>query len=493
MAELLLGLDIGTSSCKGALVSLSGEAVAEGQYGYRTDYPRPGWAEQRPEDWWTAVCRVTRGLLDGTGYTALDIAAVGVDGQSWAMAALDGRGEALLPSPLWTDTRAAAECEALQKSLPALPELCGNPLVPGYTSPKVLWLKKHAPELYGKTEIVLQSNGYIVYRLTGAYSQDLSQAYGWHCFSNRDLRWDETAAEAMGIDRRLLPPLYACHQTVGRVTDEAAARTGLLAGTPVVAGGLDAAAGTLGVGVTEAGETQEQAGQAGGMSICLTHYAAHPRLILSPHVVPGRWLLQGGTTGGSGAFRWFREQCCPELTYEEMDALAECSEPLSGGLVFLPYMAGERSPLWMPEAKGVFYGLSFAATRGDMLRAVMEGTAYALRHNLDTAWEAGCAVTELRASGGGAASPLWMTIKANVTGCAMSAVRAERATVRGAAMLAGVGVGAVPGWNAWKRPASGRRFEPDPALRKRYECGYERYRALIEAMIPVYMEGRNQT
>ena len=255
---------------------------------------------------------------------------------------------------------------------------------------------------------------------------------------------------------------------------------------------LSAAAGTLGVGVTEAGETQEQAGQAGGMSICLTHYAAHPRLILSPHVVPGRWLLQGGTTGGSGAFRWFREQCCPELTYEEMDALAERSEPLSGGLVFLPYMAGERSPLWMPEAKGVFYGLSFAATRGDMLRAVMEGTAYALRHNLDTAREAGCAVTELRASGGGAASPLWMTIKANVTGCAMSAVRAERATVRGAAMLAGVGVGAVPGWNAWKRPASGRRFEPDPALRKRYERGYERYRALIEAMIPVYMEGRNQ-
>ena len=262
----------------------------------------------------------------------------------------------------------------------------------------------------------------------------------------------------------------------------------ILAGTPVVAGGLDAAAGTLGVGVTEDGETQEQAGQAGGMSICLGHYAAHPLLILSPHVVPGRWLLQGGTTGGSGAYRWFREQCCPELSYEEMDALAARSEPLSGGLVFLPYMAGERSPLWRSEAKGVFYGLSFAATRGDMLRAVMEGTAYALRHNLDTAREAGCAVTALRSSGGGAASELWTAIKANVTGCDIYAERASQATVRGAALLAGMGVGAVKAWNAWKTPGTGRHFTPDARLKEQYDRGYARYRQLIDVMMPVYLE-----
>ncbi len=487
-ARYLLGLDIGTSSCKGALVTASGQVAAEGQCAYETAYPRPGWAEQRPENWWTAVCGVIRGLLERAACAPGEIAGIGVDGQSWAMVALDTRGEALLPSPLWTDTRAKAECDRLMKEQPQLAELCGNPLMPGYTSPKVMWLKSCYPALYQKTETVLQSNGYIVYRLTGCRSQDLSQAYGWHCFSSRRLCWDEAAAEAMGIDKRLLPPLYACHQVVGVVTAAAASETGLLAGTPVVAGGLDAAAGTLGVGVTEDGETQEQAGQAGGMSICLGHYAAHPLLILSPHVVPGRWLLQGGTTGGSGAYRWFREQCCPELSYEEMDALAARSEPLSGGLVFLPYMAGERSPLWRSEAKGVFYGLSFAATRGDMLRAVMEGTAYALRHNLDTAREAGCAVTALRSSGGGAASELWTAIKANVTGCDIYAERASQATVRGAALLAGMGVGAVKAWNAWKTPGTGRHFTPDARLKEQYDRGYARYRQLIDVMMPVYLE-----
>ena len=274
------------------------------------------------------------------------------------------------------------------------------------------------------------------------------------------------------------------------MTEDAARETGLISGIPVVAGGLDAAAGTLGVGVTEDGETQEQGGQAGGMSICLSRYVSHPRLIISPHVIPGRWLLQGGTTGGGGALKWLREQCCPELSFADMSALAAQAPPMSGGLTFLPYMAGERSPLWMPEAKGVFYGLHFGVTRSHMIRAVMEGVAFALRHNLETAREAGCTVSVMRATGGSALSDVWMQIKANVTGCEMAAAQSALATAKGAALLAGIGIGAVSDWRAWNGGTGNEKhYAPDPELTNVYEKGFERYMELCRAMLPLYQRG----
>jgi len=273
------------------------------------------------------------------------------------------------------------------------------------------------------------------------------------------------------------------------VTEAAAKATGLMPGIPVVAGGLDAAAGTLGIGVTEDGETQEQGGQAGGMSICLNRYTSHPRLILSAHVVPGRWLLQGGTTGGGGALKWLRGECCPELSFDQMSALAAQAPPMSGGLIFLPYMSGERSPLWMPEAKGVFYGLHYGTRRGDMIRAVMEGTAFALRHNLETAREAGCAPAVLRSAGGSAQSGIWMRIKASVTGCRMAAARSALATARGAALIAGIGVGAVDGWRAWKTAEEQETlYSPGMDLKQVYDAGFEKYLALSRAMTPIYKE-----
>ena len=492
MSVYLLALDIGTSACKGALFDLDGRAVQTADCPYSTGYPRPGWAEQEPEDWWAAVCKVTRTLIDAAGVAPSDIAAVGVDGQSWAMVALDRDGSVLLPSPLWTDNRAAEACGRIRKEIgeEALHRVCGNPLMPGYTTPKVLWYRENHPELYSRTRAILQSNGFIVQRLTGVCSQDVSQGYGWYCFRSDTERWDPDMARALGIEPALLPELCACHDIVGTVTEAAAKQTGLIAGIPVAAGGLDAAASTLGVGVTENGETQEQGGQAGGMSICLDHYASHPRLILSPHVVPRRWLLQGGTTGGGGALKWLREQCCPELSFAEMSALAAQAPPMSGGLLFLPYMSGERSPLWMPEAQGVFYGLHFGIERSHMIRAVMEGVAFALRHNLETALEAGCAVGTLRATGGSASSAVWMDIKANVTGCEMVAAQGELAAVRGAALIAGVGVGAVSGWNAWKTEnGQEKRYLPADGLREVYEAGFERYLALSGAMQPLYKRG----
>ena len=484
MGTWLLGIDIGTSSCKTALFGPDGQAVAQGGSEYPVSYPRKGWAEQDPRDWWAGVCRAVREMISENAVDPSKIAGIGVDGQSWSAIAMDGRGEVLCPTPIWTDTRSAEICRETVKRLPEekLFNLCGNPAQPGYTWPKILWYREHRPEVFGKTEKILQSNSYIVYRMTGEITQDLSQGYGLACFDMRNGRWDDEACEMLGIPRRFLPEIIPCHQVAGRLTREAAEQTGLREGIPVVAGGLDAACGTLGAGVVSPGQTQEQGGQAGGMSICIDRYAADPRLILGFHVVPGRWLLQGGTTGGGGALKWLRETLCPELSFEEMSELAEAAPAGSGGVTFLPYMAGERSPIWNPDACGVFFGLNFGTTRGQIIRACMEGVAYALRHNLETAEAAGARAETLRAMGGSANSRVWTQIKADVTGRGIEVPGSDTATTLGAAIMAGVGTGV---WQSFEEAARQtvrvrRTFTPDPENAEVYGRGYETYRKLYE-------------
>ena len=482
MRTLLLGVDIGTSSCKTALFDPEGKVVAQGGCEYPVSYPRKGWAEQDPAQWWEGVCRAVREMISDNGIDPAEIAGIGTDGQSWSAIALDREGNVLCPTPIWTDTRSEEICRETEDRLTAekLFGLCGNPAKPGYTWPKILWYRKHRPEVFEKTEKILQSNSYIVYRMTGEITQDLSQGYGLACFDMRKGCWDEEMCEALGIPRRMLPEIVPCHQIVGRLTVDAAKQMGLREGIPVAAGGLDAACGTLGAGVVSPGQTQEQGGQAGGMSICIDQYAADPRLILGFHVVPGRWLLQGGTTGGGGALKWLRETMCPELSFAEMSALAETAEPGSGGVTFLPYMAGERSPIWDPKACGVFFGLNFGVTRAQMIRACMEGVAYSLRHNLETAAEAGARAGVLRAMGGSANSRIWTQIKADVTGCGIEVPGSDTATTLGAAMLAGVGTGVWQGFEEAARQTIrvNRTYEPDPAVKEIYDRGYETYRKL---------------
>jgi len=486
MSTWLLGVDIGTSSCKTAAFAPDGQVIAQGGSEYPVSYPGKGWAEQDPVDWWSGVCRAIRQMIAESGIDPADIAGIGVDGQSWSAIALDGAGNVLCPTPIWTDTRSAEICRKTAERLgeEKIFTLCGNPAQPGYTWPKILWYKENRPEVFGRTEKILQSNSYIVYRMTGEITQDLSQGYGLACFDMRKGCWDDTACEELGIPRKFLPEIVNCHQVVGRLTKEAAEATGLKEGTPVVAGGLDAACGTLGAGVVSPGQTQEQGGQAGGMSICIDRYAADPSLILGFHVVPGRWLLQGGTTGGGGALKWLRETMCPEASFREMSALAEQAPAGSGGVTFLPYMAGERSPLWNPKACGVFFGLNFGVTRGQMIRACMEGVAYALRHNLETAEAAGARADTLRAMGGSANSRIWTQIKADVTGCAIEVPASDTATTLGAAILAGVGTGVYRDFvEAARRTVSVKTtYSPDPAQRPVYDKGYEVYRKLYPAL-----------
>ena len=484
MRTLLLGVDIGTSSCKTALFDPEGKAVAQGGSLYPVSYPRKGWAEQDPDMWWDGVCRAVREMISESGTDPAEIAGIGVDGQSWSAIALDASGSVLCPTPIWTDTRSGEICRVTSALLTEerIFSLCGNPAQPGYTWPKILWYREYRPEVFEKTEKILQSNSYIVFRMTGEITQDISQGYGFACFDMRKGCWDEEMCGTLGIPRKLLPEIVPCHRIVGRLTKEAAKQTGLKEGIPVAAGGLDAACGTLGAGVVSPGQTQEQGGQAGGMSICIDRYAADPRLILGFHVVPGRWLLQGGTTGGGGALKWVRETMCPELSFEEMSSLAEKAPAGSGGVTFLPYMAGERSPVWNPDACGVFFGLSFGTTRGMMIRACMEGVAYALRHNLETAEDAGARAETLRSMGGSANSRIWTQIKADVTGRRIEVPGSDTATTLGAAMLAGVGTGVWKDFEAAARSTVrvNRTTEPDDAAREIYDRGYRTYRKMYE-------------
>ncbi len=453
MKKYLLGIDIGTSACKIAVFNRQGEVISSGNATYEIYYPKPGYVEQNPEEWWAAVCQTIKSTLLRAGIDKEDIAGVGVDGQSWSAIAIDKNGDVLTNTPIWMDTRADEICNRLNYEIGEdnIFKLAGNSLQASYATAKIIWYKENLPEVYERIDKILQSNSYIVYRLTGILSQDKSQGYGFHCFDMHNGVWNEAMCERIGIPRNFLPDIYDCHQIVGYVTEKTAELSGLAVGTPVVAGGLDAACGTLGAGVVLPYETQEQGGQAGGMSICLDKYSADPRLILSYHVVPNRWLLQGGTTGGGGVMRWFEKEFADfereegirvgKSSLELLNEMAEPVKPGSDGVIFLPYMAGERSPIWDIHAKGVYYGLDYSKTKGHLVRATMEGVAFSLKHNLDVATDAGAQVSELKAVGGSANSLLWTQIKADVTGKPIAVPASDTATTLGAAILAGVGVG----------------------------------------------------
>lgn len=495
MDEVLLGIDIGTSSCKAAAFSRDGRVIAQANRSYPVRHPAPGWAEQQPDEWWKAVCAAVGALL-GQGVRAAEVAGIGVDGQSWSAVAVDRQGTVLCDTPLWMDTRAQEICTEMKARFgeDRLFRMSGNPVQPMYTMPKVLWYRRQRPEVYRNACKILQSNSFIVCRLTGAMTQEPSQGYGWNCYDIARNAWDTGLCREMGADPALLPEIVPCHAVAGGVTAGAAKATGLREGTPVVAGGLDAACGALGVGVVRPGETQEQGGQAGGMSICMDTCRMDERLILGAHVVPGRWLLQGGTVGGGGTVNWFeREFCAAERaaaqaagtsSLAEMDAAAQGVAAGSEGLLFLPYMAGERSPVWDPDAKGVFYGIDFSKTRAHFARAVMEGVAYSLRHNLEVAEQAGARVEVLRSMGGAANSRLWTQIKADVTGKKIAVPSADTATALGAAILAGVGTGLYRNFEdaVEQTVAVKREFAPNPENAAVYARGYAGYRELYESL-----------
>lgn len=420
--KCILTIDVGTSSTKTALWDDAGHLVTETSYAYALRRPEPLWAEIDAEIWWQAVCATVSEVVSKGGVHPADVAGIGVDGVGWTLLPVDGRCAPLAPALIWLDRRASAEADWLN-GLPdsrRLVQMDANPIDPAYITPKLLWLKRHQPDIFDSAYRFLTCSGFIVARLTGEFTCDYTQAYGYHFFDIARERWDAGAAAQIGIPLDKLPRLCPCTEVVGTLSPTAAEQMALLAGVPVIAGCLDAAAGALGSGVTRLGQTNEQGGQAGGFAISLDRVVVEPRLIFSHHVLPGQYLLQAGTVGG-GSLGWFRDllglaDAPCESVFEQFSAQAQKVEPGANGLIFIPYMAGERTPLWSSSARGVFFGLSYSTTRAEMLRAIMEGCAFAVYDNLSIAEESGVSVSEFLGSGGATHSAVWCQIKADVYG-----------------------------------------------------------------------------
>lgn len=489
----ILTIDQGTSSTKTALWNAEGGLVAEATAAYELDRPKPLWAEIDAERWWQALCTTVSTVLASDGVNARDVGCLALDGIGWTLVPVDAAFRPLAPAMTWLDRRAEPEAARLRAAPWAerLVDLAANPIDAAYITPKLAWLRAHLPDVFEEARWFLTASGYLTARLTGEATCDLTQAYGFHCFDIRGERWDDDAAAKLAIPMDRLPPLRTATEFAGEVTPEAAEATGLAPGTPVLVGALDAAVGALGGGVTRPGQTQDQGGQAGGMGLSVETVVVEPRLIFSHHVLQGQYLLQSGTVGG-GALRWLRDVLYrADVTFDELTAEAATASPGCGGLLFLPYLAGERTPLWNSTARGVFMGLSYSTTSADLVRAAMEGCAFAVLDNLRVAEATGVRVTEWLGTGGAARSALWNQIKADVTGLPFVVARRSDGGEGGhglglfalAAQATGLGAAA----ETVERLLPNRTtFEPDSARHARYADLFEVYREVSRGLLPAF-------
>ena len=492
MASHVLGIDVSTTATKAILVDEAGAVVGVGSAEYDYAVPRPLWSEQDPQLWWEAAQVASRGALAQAGIAGADVAAVGLAGQMHGAVLLDAADRPLRPAILWNDQRTATECDDIRRRVGAerLIEVTGNDALTGFTAPKLLWVRSNEPDVWARTAHVCLPKDFVRHRLTAEHAVDRADGAGTLLVDLRARDWSAEVLSALDIDPGLLPRTVEGTEVTGTVGPSAAAATGLAAGTPVVGGGGDQAANGVGVGAVEPGVVALSLGTSGVV------FAATDRPLIQPegrvhafcHAVPNRWHLMSVMLSAAGSLRWFRDALAPGVTYEALDTEAAAVAPRSDGLVFLPYLTGERSPHPDPNARGAFVGLTIAHDRRHLARAVLEGVAFGLRDGLDQIVSTGMAApTRIRASGGGIASPVWRQILADVLDAEIATVSTTEGAAFGAAMLAAVGAGWFPRvegaveWAVRVSPVA----EPGPDA-SAYADALERYRALYPALRPIF-------
>jgi xylulokinase len=488
----VLGIDVSTTATKAVLVDGSGAVRGIGVAEYGFSVPRPLWSEQDPALWWEGAVAAIRSVLAVAGVTAEDIDAVGLTGQMHGAVLLDRAGEVLRPAILWNDQRTAAECDAIRAAVgpERLVRITGNDALTGFTAPKLAWVRDHEPDIWRRVAHVLLPKDYLRLRLTGAYAMDKADGAGTLLFDLAARDWWPDMLAAIGIDPAWMPPTFEGPEITGEVTTAAAQATGLRAGTPVVAGGGDQSANAVGVGAVDPGTVALSLGTSGVV------FAATDRPLYEPrgrvhafcHAVPGRWHMMSVMLSAAGSLRWFRDALAPGEPFGELAASAAEVPAGSEGLLFLPYLSGERSPHPDPLARGAFVGLTLVHDRRHMTRAVLEGVAFGLRDGLDLMTMAGMpAPDQIRASGGGTASPVWRQILADVLGAEIATVSTSEGAAYGAAILAAVGAGWYPTVNAATAalvvatPAAAPG--PDAAT---YAAAHAVYRDLYPALAPIF-------
>jgi xylulokinase len=494
-SPLFLGLDIGTSGVKAILVNADGEVEASATSALTLSTPKPGWAEQDPEDWWTATVSALFGLL--VHQSPARVAAIGISGQMHSSVFLDAQGNVIRPALLWCDGRTTDECQEITTKAGGeekLREWVCNPALEGFTLPKVLWLRNHEPAAFQRLSTVLLAKDFIRYRLTGALAAEPSDASGTLMFDPARTRWSDDIMHAVNLPMSLLPQVGGSAEALGKVTAEAAQLTGLPEGIPVVGGGADNACGAAGVGAVTPGEAVASWGTSGTVLAPTAQPRVDPGLRAHTfcHVVPDVWYLMGVVLSAGGAFAWYRDQLARDAAQADnankrLNDEAAQIPPGADGVTFLPYLQGERTPHRDAAARGAFMGLSLAHTRAHLTRAVLEGVCFALRDSLAILQELNVAPHHLLLTGGGARSPFLRRLQAEVFGLPVTTVNREEGPAYGAALLAAVGAGAFRDLAAATQATLQRAPLEFPAAdaQQQYDEAYARYRAGYTALRPV--------
>lgn len=494
----ILAHDLGTTGNKATLFDTGGASVAATFKPYETAYPRPNWVEQDPGDWWQAVRNSTQELVTTRGIAPGDIAAISFSGMMNGMLAVDVTGKPLRSAIIWADQRATAEAEFLAERCGGMEKVyrrTGHRPGASYTAAKMLWLQRHQPDLYTHTHQILQAKDYAAYKLSGAFATDYSDASSTNLFDLEERNWAVDMIESVGLDPKKLPPALPSSTVIGHVTSQAAAETGLLAGTPVVIGGGDGACATVGAGSVFPGDAYNYIGSSSWIAVTARQplYDPQMRTFTFAHLDPKLYFPTGTTQCAGGSFDWLerllRGQDETKL-YDELNAAAADAEPGARGLLFLPYLIGERSPHWNPLARGAFVGLTMPHGRPEMVRAVLEGVAYNLKMILDAFQEQKAGIRVMRLIGGGAQSVLWRQILADIY--ELPIVRPEllaEATSLGAAIAGGVGVGLFSDFHVAHELVQVKAGEqPNPAHSKRYAALYDIFQRSYTALEPIFEE-----
>ncbi|NNE68874.1 MAG: xylulokinase [Rhodothermales bacterium] len=484
-----LGLDISTTASKALLLGEDGTLLGVSSAPHSLSTPRPLWSEQDPLEWWTATRKAVAGVLTKTGVSPEQISGIGLSGQMHGLVLLDEAGDVLRPAMLWNDQRSGAECDEIREmfGLEDLVRITGNDAFPGFTAPKLLWVRNHEPEVYARVRHVLLPKDYIRWRLTGEHATDRAGAGGTLLLDLATRDWSSRILDGLGIPREWLPATHEGTDVTGRLTDSAATATGLASGTPVVGGGGDQAAQAVGVGATEPDTFALTVGTSGVVFAPSDRprVDTRGRAHAFPHAVPGRWHLMGVMLSAAGSLQWFRDTLAPGVPFDDLVAEAADCPAGADGVTFLPYLTGERTPHADPLATASFSGLTRGHSRGHLTRAVLEGVAFGLLDNLDLLAQAGLPrPVSLRASGGAMQSPLWRQVLADVLATDLVTVDTTEGAALGAAMLAGVGTGiwANAGEASQACVRTGEVIQPSPETVEVYRGIHQRFRALYPAL-----------
>ena len=468
-----IGLDVGTTGVKAVAVAPDGAVLARAARSYPLSTPLPGWSEQDPDDWWRAAEAALAEVSAG-----LEVVGIGLSGQMHGLVALDAKGRVLRPAILWNDQRTGEECAEIESliGIERLIELTGNRALTGFTAPKLLWLRRHEPAIFERIARICLPKDYVRLRLTGEWATDVADASGTLLLDVARRRWSEEVLAALDVPGEWLPPVLESPEVSGRAPG----------GIPVAAGAGDCAAAALGVGIDRPGPLSVVLGTSGVVFAVLPEYRPEPeaRVHVFCHAVPGAWHAMGVMLSAAGSLQWFRDKLAPEATFDELVAEAEAWDTGAGGLVFLPYLAGERTPHADPDARGAFVGLSLHHDRGALVRAVLEGVGFGLRDSLELLRKLGVEGDVARISGGGSRADAWLRIVASVLGIPLETTASADGSAYGAALLGGVAGGVFADvHDAVARCVRvSERIEPDAAQVTSYATLHERYRALYPAL-----------